>query len=345
MKKTWKKMLILGLVLILTLGCFAACNKEGGEPADPGKQGEEGIERPGMPKDGSTIRVALILEGAISDMSWNATAFAGLEEIAKMGAETDYVENIPASSVMDSIRTFADAGYNVIFLSTNSYADGAEKVMPEYPDVQFFLINSAITMPNARSFAIQDAEHGFLMGALAALLTESGTVGFIGGLPINPIINGGKGFEQGAHYINPDVTVLSENTGDFDDVQKAKELAKAFVSQGADVLTPMANQASLGVMEAAEETGVKGIGSGYNQNSVAPTMAVTSMIKDTSIAYKAAYQMFLDNDMPEQVLPMGAAQGVVFIDEWYQDVPQEIKDQMNELVDKLASGEITIKLD
>ena len=184
------------------------------------------------------------------------------------------------------------------------------------------------------------------MGALAALLTESNTVGFIGGLPINPIINGGKGFEQGVKYVNDSINILSQNTGSMDDVNAAKELAKAMVGQGADVLSPMANQASLGVMEAAEEEGVKGIGSGLNQETKAPNAAVVAIVKDTSIAYEAAYKAYLEGNIPNSVLPMGAAQGVVYIGDYYlENVDEAVKTELKAIYDKLAAGEIKINLE
>lgn len=173
-----KKLLALLLTLIMSMSIFTGCgSKENSKDDSKDKK-----------------RVALILEGAISDMSWNATAYEGLKKIEAMGAEIAYVENVPASSVADSIRTYADEGYDVIFLSTNSYADPGEATAKDYPNTQFFMINSNVIAENVASFAIQDAEQGFLMGALAALMSKSGTVGFVGGLEINPIINGGKGF-------------------------------------------------------------------------------------------------------------------------------------------------------
>lgn len=324
-----KKFLALLLSLLMSMTLFAGCgSKDGGDKDTESKK-----------------RVALILEGAISDMSWNATAYNGLKKIEALGAEVAYVENVPAASVSDSIRTYADEGYDVIFLSTNSYADPGEATAKDYPDTQFFMINSNVVADNVASFAIQDAEQGFLMGALAALLTKTGTVGFIGGLEINPIINGAKGFEQGAKYVNPDVKVLSTNTGSFDNVSAAKETAKAMVGKGADVLAPMANQASLGVMEAAEEAKIQAIGSGLNQETVAPNAAVVAIVKDTSIAYESAYKAYLDGSISKEVLKMGAAQGVVYIGDYYINVPQDVKDQLQKICDDLAAGKIKINLE
>ncbi len=326
MKSNWTKILALGLAILLALGVLAACDSS-------------------EKKDDPKKKVALIMEGAVSDMSWNATAYEGLKKIEAMGAQIGHTENTPVSDAAEAIRTYADDGYGVIFMSSSSYQDLALEEAKKYPEIQFFLINSRVTDENIRSFAIQDAEQGYLMGALSALLTETGTVGYIGGLEIAPILNGAKGFEQGVKYVNPDIKILSQNTGSMDDVSAAKELGKAFVSQGVDVLCPMANQASLGVMEAAEETGVMAIGSGLNQETVAPNAAVVAIVKDTSIAYEAAYKAFLAGDMPMEVLPMGAAQGVVFVGDYYLEVDQAIKDQIDAIQKKLASGEITINLD
>lgn len=349
---------LLSLLLLATL--FTACAPKTDEAASKGDEsakeeskadeksdaGANAEKVPGKLAEGEQNKVALILEGSISDMSWNATAYEGLQKIEKLGAQVKYVENTPASGVSDAIRTFAESGFNVIFLSTNSYQDAGAKSAKEYPDVMFFMINSKVTETNVRSFAIQDAEHGYLMGALAALMSKSGKVAFVGGLEIPPILNGGKGFAQGVKDSKEGVEVLSQNTNSFDDVNAAKELASAFIGRGADVLAPMANQASLGVMEAAEEGKVMGIGSGKNQETVAPNAALVNIIKDTSIAYEAAYKSFLEGEMPMEILPMGVKQGVIYVDEYLGDkVPEEIQKQMVEIQEKLASGEITINLE
>ena len=339
----------LALILILAMAMAAVgCGAQGGVSPTPAttpdvqSTPETPVESPEAPAEAP--RVALILEGAISDMSWNATAYNGLKQIEELGAQIRYVENVAASAVTDAIRTFAEEGYNVIFLATSSYADAGSAAAADYPDVQFFMINSAVVMDNVASFAIQDAQQGFLMGALAALLTKTGTVAFVGGLEIQPILNGEKGFAQGVAYVNPDVKVLSQKTGSMDDVNAAKNLAKTMIGQGADVVAPMANQASLGVMEAAQDEGTLAIGSGLNQETVALNAAVVAIVKDTAIAYRAAYQSYLDGTIPNEVIKMGAAQGVVYIGEYYIEVPEEVKTQLMEIYQKLAAGEITIDL-
>lgn len=291
------------------------------------------------------VKVALILEGPISDMGWNATAYEGLKKIEALGAQVHYTENVPTSSVGDAMRQYANDDYDVIFLSTNSYQDVVKEVAPELPDSMFLAINSVVTLENVRSFSIKDEEQGFLMGALAALLTETNKVGFIGGLPIQPILNGQKGFEQGVKYVDESVVVLSEMTGSFDDVNRAKEMALAFIGDGADIVAPIADQSSLGVMQAAEEGNARGIGSGSGQEAVAPTADIVNIIKDTSLAYEAAFKAWQAGELKEEIVSFGAAEGVVYLDEFIHDVDDDVKTEIKAIYEKLVSGEITIKLD
>lgn len=290
-------------------------------------------------------RAALIMEGAITDMSWNYTAHQGLLKIEKLGAEIAYIENTAIADAVDALRTFAGEGYDVIFCSGYTFMDAVKAVAPDYPDVQFFIINSTLVMDNVNSIRIADAEQGFLMGALAAMLTKTKTIGFVGGAEITPLINGSKGFVQGAAYVDPDVKTIVNFTGSSADVDKAKELSLAMVAQGVDVLSPMANQASLGVMEAAEQAKIIGIASGKGMDSVAPNAVIVTVVKDTSIAYEKAYQMFIDGEVTDEILYMGVNYGLIYLDEYLHDVPEEVKEKMDEIVESLKNNEIEISID
>jgi basic membrane protein A len=292
-----------------------------------------------------SYKVALINEGAINDMSWNYTAYLGLMKCEELGAEVAYVENIAISDAADALRAFADEGYDVIFCSGYTFMDSVKAVAPDYPEVQFFIINSTLVMDNVNSIRVADAEQGFLMGALSALMTKSGTIGFVGGLNITPIINGGKGFEQGAAYVNPEVKTIINMTGSGDDVDAAKELALAMISQGVDVISPMADQASLGVMQAAEESSISAIASGEGMQKIAPNATIVEIVKDTSIAYEAAYKSFLEGNITDEILYMGVNYGVIYMSDYFADIPEEVKAEMEDIMAKLAAGEIEISID
>lgn len=338
MKKRLGKVLSLVLALTMVLTLAVSCGKKA--PAeDPGKKPEE-TKKP---------KVAVILQGAISDMSWNKTAYDGLKKIEALGAEVSYQENVPISSVSDSINTYATEGYDLIFLSTNGYEDFGAQAAPQYPDTQFILINGKQSHgDNLVALKIADEQQGFLMGAIAALTSKNKNIGFIGGEEITPIINGRKGFEQGAKYADSSVKINATLTGNFNNVNQAKETAKAMIETGVDVVAPMANAAALGVLEAAEESGTSfSIGSSIGQQKNAPKSLIIEIGKDTSVAYEAAYKMYIEGKLGKDPIKMGADKGVVFLSDWFEaanGVSDDVKAKVKQIYDDLAAGKITIDL-
>ncbi|MEG1594122.1 MAG: BMP family ABC transporter substrate-binding protein, partial [Oscillibacter sp.] len=204
MKKLFALVLTLALVLSL-----AACGAKDPAPAPDGD-----VAAP--PAD--PMRVACILSGPISDMSWNYTAHQGLLKIEAMGAEIAYQENVENSSLPDCINTYASDGYDMIILSTNSYEEASLPVTKDYPDTQFIIINGQTTAGNVTSYQIADEDQGFMQGAICAALSKSGQVGFVGAMEITPILNGRAGFEVGAKYINEAVKINATMVGSFTDV-------------------------------------------------------------------------------------------------------------------------------
>ncbi|HYE80651.1 MAG TPA: BMP family protein [Clostridia bacterium] len=342
MKEGFKKVLLLVLALTMVVTLALGCSKT--EPAPAANTSEE----PAAPET-KKMKVSVILSGPISDMSWNATAYNGLKKIEALGAEISYQENVPVSSLADSINTYGSEGYDVVFLSTNSYEDIGAQYAPQYPDTQFILINGKASHgDNLVALQIADEQQGFLMGTAAALMSKTRSVGFVGGSEIPPIINGRKGFEQGAKYIDESVKVNATLIGNMDNVNQAKETAKAIIESGADVVSPMCNAASLGVLQAAEESAsAKTVGSSVGQEKNAPKSMAINIGKDTSIAYETAYKNFLAGKLGKEVVKMGAAEGVIFLTEWFdaaKDVPNDVREKLKVIYNDLAAGKITINL-
>ncbi|HYF82139.1 MAG TPA: BMP family protein [Clostridia bacterium] len=342
MKEGLKKVSLLVLALIMVMTLIVGCSPK--EPVSSDNTSKEPTTQ-----ETKKMKVAVILSGPISDMSWNATAYNGLKKIEALGAEISYQENVPVSSLADSINTYGSEGFDVVFLSTNSYEDIGAQYAPQYPKTQFILINGKTSHgDNLVALKIADEQQGFLMGAAAALISKTKSVGFVGGSEIPPIINGRKGFEQGAKYIDANVKVNATLIGNMDNVNQAKETAKAIIESGADVVSPMCNAASLGVLQAAEEsTSAKTVGSSVGQEKNAPKSMAINIGKDTSIAYETAYKNFVAGKLGKEVVKMGAAEGVVFLTDWFEagkDVPNDAREKLKAIYSDLAAGKITIDL-
>lgn len=344
-----KKALTLVLALTMLVGVLAGCQSAASStPASTGSTAAgSSSTAPGTSAEGTMV--AAIFGGAINDGNWNQTQYNGLMNIGALGAETAFVENTSDTDAAQAARDYATAGFQLIYLTTNSYQDYCTPVAADFPDATFVSINGTIVQDNYISVRIADEEQGFMMGVAAALLSKTGKVGFVGGLEINPIKLGATGFQQGVDYVNENYGLSVEatiiNTGSFTDVNQAKETAIAMIDSGCDVVTPMANDAGVGVMEAAEEKGVMAIASGIGQEASAPTATQLTVVKDVAVAYDVTFAAFLDGSLKAttEVEKYGANRGVVFLT-GDDSLESEISTRLNEVMEKLKNNEITIDL-
>lgn len=348
-----RKMTALVMAAVLAMGLTACGGKKPAE-ATPAATQALSADTQAAPADtqssAADLKVAAIFGGAINDGNWNETQYNGLKNIEAAGAEISYLENVSDTDAAEAARTYAAEGFDLIYLTTNSYQDYCSSVAADFPEVMFVQINGTLITDNFISVRIADEEQGFMQGVAAALLSKSGKVGFVGGLEINPIKLGSSGFQQGVDYVNTtygtNVEAVRINTGSFTDVNQAKETAISMIESGTDVVAPMANDASVGIMEAAEEKGAMAIGCGLGQDSSAPTATQTIVVKDVAIAYNVTFESFKKGTLKTtEVETYGANKGVVYLTDWFASADDEVKARLTETMDKLENGDIQISLD
>lgn len=348
MKKTILLMTAMALCVCLLAACGGAASSAAPASTAPASTADAApAESTAAGSTGEGLKVAAIFAGAINDGSWNETQYNGLMRIGEQGAETSYMENVGDADVAEAARTYASDGYDLVYLSTNSYQDFAMPVAAEFPDTTFIQINGTEVTDNFISISVADEEQGFLQGVAAALLSESGKVGFVGGLEITPIILGSSGFQQGVDYANETYGLAVEasrvNTGNFTDVNQAKETTISLIEAGCDVVAPMADDASVGVMEAAEEKGALAVASGTSLVASAPTATRLVVVKDISLTYDATYDLYVKDQLhPTEVAVFGAKEGVVYLTDFSSEVPAEVKANLEETFAKMQAGEIDI---
>jgi basic membrane protein A len=336
---------LTALLLVLAL-LFTACASTTAEPEAEEPAAEESQTEEPAAVEEDKPSVALIMGGPINDRGWNTAAYDGLMAIEEeYGVDVSYAETVSKSDVADVFRNYATLGYDLVIGHTSEFSDAALAVAKDFPDTQFMVTNADIQAENVTSVQIADIEQGFLLGAFSALITETGTVGVIGGVAIPPIKNLVDGFTAGAKYVNPDVVVKSAFTGSFEDLVKTKETALSFAEAGADVVTCSASQAGLGSIDGCEEAGIYALGVNSDQYEVAPDTVVVSCIKSVPQLFLFTYDKLLSNEMGDQIYRLGAKDGAVFLSEFHHHtewIPEDVMEELDAILAGLASGEISI---
>lgn len=308
-----------------------------------GKSGDTAKDNTTKPDETKKLKVALLLPGTINDNGWNATAYNGLMLMEKdLGAEVSYTEKVPFSDFEEIFRNYAAQGFNLIIGHGDEFKDAGMRVAKEYPDAKFLITSTdKFQAPNLASENTNPAEMGFLTGVVAAIATKTNVVGAVGGMELISITAACDGFVAGAKYINPDIKATVTMTGDFDDALKAKEAAKALITEGADVVMLDADQAGLGVIEACQEKGVYAVSSIAPQHELAPDTVLGSGISDVPLAMELVAKHVMEGTFEAKFYEFGLAEGAVYF------VPNPkfesiYKDKLNEVIEDIKSGKINV---
>ena len=233
--------------------------------------------------------------GGIDDGSFNESVYNGVERY-KAETGTDYVsfEVTDPSQREELLRAAAETGANPILGIGFAQADAISAVAADYPDVQFGIVDVGwLDLPNLQQFIYAEHEGSFLVGMIAGMTTETNTVGFVGGQSIDLIRKFQCGYEQGVAYANADANVIANMTGDdpsaWNNTERGYELTVGQIAQGADVVYHAAGGTGFGVLQAAADNGIYGIGVDANQNPLHPGSVLTSMLKRVDVT---AYDFF-----------------------------------------------------
>lgn len=338
-----KKILV---VLTLSLLFLVSCGKK-----EAGTEGAAGETATGAKSD---MKVAVVYStGGLGDKSFNDAAKRGLEAAKKeLGITYDeYEPKDPNTEAENKLREFAESQqYGLIIATGFSMKDALLNVAKDFPEQKFAIIDERIEgFDNIASLSFKEHEGSFLMGALAAMMTKTNVVGYVGGAEAPLIQKFEVGYKQGAEYVNPDIKVLVVYVGGtnaFNDPTSAKSRTEALISQGADVIYHAAGASGVGVFQAAKEKGVYAIGVDSNQDSLAEGVILTSMIKKVDTAVVNIIKEVQENKFKGQIYEYGLKEdGVGMTDfEFTKDkIGEENFKKLEEIKKKISDGEIEIK--
>jgi basic membrane protein A len=325
-------------MLLSLLICLMSCG---------GQEKETGQDR---------LRVGLVFDvGGKGDKSFNDAAYRGLTQAAE-DYPVEFVEFEPGEDAdrESGLRKLARGGYDVVIGVGFLFTDAITKVARDFPDVTFAAVDydlkPGLEIPdNLVALKFREEEGSFLVGALAAMKTGTGTVGFIGGMDIPLIHKFEAGYTYGVKTQDPEVDVLVNYAGAtgkaFDDPVKGQELALAQFNRGADIIFQAAGTTGLGVKEAALKKGGLVIWVDSNGNYLAPGTILTSMVKKVDVAVYETIEAVHENRFQGGVREFGLAEnGVGYaVDEHNRElISDEMIARLEELKAAVIAGTIEV---
>lgn len=279
----------------LWIGAFAAmvivatgCNGGGSETPSA----ESGPKTDGKPA-AAKIKVGICFDsGGRGDGSFNDKAFDGLEDAKRdFGIEEKTVDSKSTKDYETNLEALASSGCKVVFAVGFAQKTALETVAPKHPDVNFGLIDDESKVPNVRSLVFSEEQGSYLVGYLAAMVSKTGKIGFVGGKATPLITKFETGFAAGIFAAGKGELLPPKYTESWDDTGLGKEAAITLYNQGADIVYHAAGRCGKGVIAAAQEQKKFAIGVDSDQDGQAPGYVLTSMIKRVD---KAVYSTIKD---------------------------------------------------
>jgi len=325
--------------------------------ADNTKKLEKSISAPSQnpptPDIEKKLKIAFLTDGLFSDAGWGAFGYNAAQALeGKYSYMVDYKENVPIPKIEETLRDYANSGYDIIISHGFEWGKPAVKVGKDYPETKFVIFTGLVNSSNVASIYPMQQEGTYVLGALAATMSKTGIIGFVGGERYPNLINIYEGYKQGAQDVNPAVKILVTYLDDWDNSTKGKKAAISQIDKGADFLLQVADTSGHGVIEAAKERGIYAFGAISDQNKLAPNTVLTSFVLDAEKAFDRIINLVKTSNFSGQIFKPGleaekgaSGDGIVYIAPFHSlehTVSDNVKLRLEKLKEDIINGNIKV---
>jgi len=312
---------------------------------------------------GSSLKIGLAYDiGGRGDKSFNDAAAAGLEKAqSEFGLAKGNVKELSAragetdADRAQRLELLAKGGFNPVLAIGFAYAKALSQVAPKYKNVKFGIVDATVDDvkgDNISNLVFAEEQGSYLVGAAAALKSQAGHIGFVGGCDVPLIHKFEAGYDAGAKKIKPDIKIDSkylstpqQACSGFNDPAAGKEAAKGMYDGGADIVYQAAGGSGGGVFQAAKAANKLAIGVDSDQyNTAGPevqSVIMTSMVKHVEVAVFTFLKQVKDNQFKSgpQTFDL-KVDGVGFSTSGGKI--DDIKSQLDDLRQQIIDGKITV---
>jgi basic membrane protein A len=328
------------LFALAAVALLAGCGGDGDDAADTGTKPE------------SDVRVALVTDvGQLNDRGFNELAYNGLKQAeGKLGIQTRVVESAKAADYVPNYASLVRQQYDLIIGVGFAQGDAIDTAATQHPDAKFAIVDvdqSGLKHKptNVVGLLFKEQEVGYLAGYLAGLTQKRAggkVIGSVGGFKEPPVDRFIAGYQAGAKDALPGVQTLNSYSSDWEDQAKCKELALSQIARGAKVVFQVAGECGLGALRAAKDRNVWGIGVDADQSFLGPHVLTSAMKRVDEAVYETIQTVVDDKWRGGRNLTFGLAQDGVDLGKISDKVPQEDLDALEQVRERIASGEISV---
>lgn len=333
----------------------------------PPQESAGGSDGGGLSKDYMACMVSD--QGGFNDKSFNESGYNGLKAIEASGAKIKKAESKNEQDFKPNLRSLTQQGCNTIYAVGFLFANTIKTEAEANPDIHYAIIDSTaadekgnpVEVKNVKPLLFDTSQASFLAGYVSAGMSETGTVATYGGMKIPSVTIFMDGFADGvAHYNKThgkNVKVLGWNknsqdgsfSGDFEDQTKGKALTDGFISQGADVIMPVAGPVGAGTIAAAKEKkGTKVVwvdSDGALTNPDAKDVILTSVKKEIAQSVEDTATEIGEGKFSNKAYVGTLENGGVGLAPYHEfdsKVPAELKKEVETLRQDIIDGKIKV---
>ena len=289
--------------------------------------------------------------GGVNDQSFNQLAWEGLQKLQKdTGIPTGYTESKQEADYATNLDKAVDDGNNLVWGIGFAMADAIQTAAKQNPDVNFAIIDNAYPedglTDNLTGVTFKTQEPSFVAGYIAAMTTQTGKVGFVGGIKSDVLETFLWGYKAGVDYANKtegkNVEVVNQYIDTFTDAAKGKAAGTKMYSDGCDIVFACAGNAGNGVIESATDAGKMVIGVDKDQYDLAPENMLTSVMKKVDEAViEVSQQAAEGEEIGGKNIVLSATDGAVGISEHHDLMSEDTYKAATDLFQQIKDGKIT----
>ena len=336
-KRTW---LHWAAASSMALVALAGCGKKDTAASDAPAAAQPSAP----PAAAEPLKIAFAYIGPVGDGGWT---YAHDQARKKLEAEfgnkiqTTYVESVPEGADAERVlRDLVVQGHKLIFGTTFGYMDVMQKLGEEFPDVKFEHATGYKTRENVRTYDSRTYEGAYLAGIVAGSMTQTGTLGVVGSVPIPEVLRNINSFTLGAQSVNPKIKTKVVWVNEWFSPPKETEAATALINGGADVL--FQNTDSAAVLKTAQDKGNRAFVWASAISAFAPHAHLASHVVRGLPYYSKAVNDVLGNTWSTGAHWWGVKEGAVDLVSLAADVPAAARERVDAVKAGLRSGSFTI---